>query len=412
MVGITSAFWDIPGIQSQRSLEFLANLLDPIVVYGKQGQVVYASSSFLSLLRQDIEQVSFFSYFGTGIPLVTLQQLWQEATRGEPIKFFAKVQNSSKTLVCSLHFSRETELMFLIAREFKQRSPTQALMQGYEKILSVLTDHPNLATVLLRPDGLIVRSNSKFHELMAIDPDEQIDIADLSHPEDRLLDRDLRQKLLDNDLQTYTIEKRFISRTNEVVWFNCSVSILHLPEPVDGYHYYFMTILEDITENKKIYSALVRTEGKWKAFVLNSLNLFIQTTSQGQIIYMSPAVERILGYGAEELLDLSITELIHLGDLHKFNLAMDFWQNNLGSDRAGIECRWQTKANNWVYLYIQGQRFPLGLDIDGIVISGYEITQRKRLEAELRSSQEKYRSLILCLPQVGRERIPGCVAKK
>jgi PAS domain S-box-containing protein len=406
---MVSTFWDIPGIQSQQSLEFLANLLDPVCVYSKQGQVIYASSSFLSLLQSQAEEVEFFSYFSAVNPVITLQELWQEALQGNPIKFFSKMQGRQGTLVCSLHFSQETEFMFLIAREFKQRSLTRALMQTYERILSLLTNHPNLATALIRPDGLVIQSNQRFHDLLATNPNEQLYLEELTHPEDKLLDQGLKQKLLKNDLETYTIEKRFISRNHEIVWFNCSVSVLHLPEAIDGYHYYFTTILEDVTENKKIYNALVRTEGKWKAFVLNSLNLFIQTSSHGQIIYVSPAVERILGYRAEELLDLSATELIHFDDLHKFNLAMYLWQNNINSEHSGIECRWQTQENGWAYLYLQGQRFPVGLDIDGIVISGYEITERKRLEAELRSSQEKYRSLILCLPKAGLEKTPSNV---
>jgi PAS domain S-box-containing protein len=38
------------------------------------------------------------------------------------------------------------------------------------------------------------------------------------------------------------------------------------------------------------------------------------------------------------------------------------------------------------------------LEIDGIVISGYDITDRKCLEIELKASEEKYKSLVLNVP--------------
>lgn len=381
---MTSAFCNIPGIQSCRSLEFLANLLDPLCVYNKQGQVIYASASFLSLIQCPPEQIHFFNYFGAVTPFSTLHWFWQRVLQGESIEFFPRIQGSQEMLRCSLYLNPGTELIFLLARKSRSCASAPAVLQAYEKMRSMLADHPNLATVLVRSDGLIIQSNARFQELMAIDPAEPIYLEDLSHPEDQSLKQELRQKLIDRDLETYTIETRFVSRDNETVWFNCSASMLDLPEAIEEEVDYFMMILEDITENKRIYNALVRAEGKWKAFVLNSLNLFIQTSSHGQIIYVSPAVKRILGYEAEELLDLNIAELIHLDDRHEFNLALYLWQNSTTASQHRIECRWLTQAKGWVYLYMQGQRFPLGLEIDGIAISAYDITERKRLQAALR----------------------------
>jgi PAS domain S-box-containing protein len=145
-------------------------------------------------------------------------------------------------------------------------------------------------------------------------------------------------------------------------------------------------------------AALVRTEEKWKAIVFNSPCLFIQVSHTGQILYTSPAVEKILGYRAEELLGRQILELIHPENANQFRLVLQLWSSNVPATHPGIECWWITKSGKRVCLDVQGKRLSSALESDGVVISGYNISGRRDLETELQTSQEKLRSLILNIP--------------
>ncbi|NJO39901.1 MAG: PAS domain S-box protein [Cyanobacteria bacterium CRU_2_1] len=388
-----STFWDIPGIRSKKSLEFLARLLDPICVYDDQGEVIYASQAFLELLQAEAEEVSFYDYFlSESTPQSVVTTFWNRALQGETVQFLFNLKNTREAIECSLQFSSDAKLMFLLAKKSNQDTCIHKIKAEYERLFMSVFNHPSLAIALIHPDGTLARCNQRLHELLGTDR-EINHLEDFVHPEDKLIDVNLRQKLLDGDIESYTIEKRFIAKNGEVVWVNASVSLLNT-SCANG-HQSFAILLEDITENKKIYSALIRTEGKWKTFVLNSSNLFIQTTNSGQIIYASPAVERTLGYETDELLDLYISELIHPHDLNEIDLALYLWSSGIRLNKPGIECRWRSRSGKWVYLYIQGQRFPLALEIDGVAICGYNISERKRLEAELRASEEKFRSLVL-----------------
>jgi len=272
------------------------------------------------------------------------------------------------------------------------------LTEEYERVILTLFNHPILATALIRLDGIVIRCNHRFYQLLGIREHETVQIRDFLYLEDQLIDAHIQQKLIDGAIEFYTVEKQFINRDNEMVWVNLSVSLVKLPVDTNEHQQYLAVLFEDITENKKIYSALVRTEEKWKTFVLNSLNLFIQTSSTGQIIYSSPAVERILGYQEEELLDLYIWKLIHPHDLNQFDRALGRWLCETGYNKAGVECRWKTKSGLWVCLYAQGQRFPLSSEVDGLIIDGYDITDRKLLEAELKASEKKFNSLVHNIP--------------
>ncbi|WP_421658686.1 PAS domain-containing protein [Leptothermofonsia sp. ETS-13] len=391
-------FWDIPGIRSHKSLEVLERSLSPICIYGDQGQTVYASQSFLELLQAKAEDVGFFDYFASGsTTLALLTKFWERALQGETIGFLSKTKDGWEDIECSLQFNPDAKLMFLTAKRVSSEGDTQKLIEEYERAIS-LFNCASLATALINPDGMVVRCNQRFHELLETTEDETLHLEKFVHPEDRLVDGDLRQKLLAGDISSYTIEKRLISRSQDVIWVNISVSLIDLPACIKGYRKYFVALLEDITESRKIYNALVRTEEKWKAFVLNSPYLFIQTSNTGQIIYASPVVESLLGYKEEELLGRYVTEFIHANNFNEFELALQLWVSNVQSRHLGIECWWKTKSGKWIFLYIQGQQFPSVLEIDGVVITGHNITDRKYLEVELKASEERFKSLISNIP--------------
>lgn len=375
------------------------NLLDPTCVYDEQGQVIYASQSFLELLQANAEEIGFFNYFSSEPTSPNaLINCWTRALQGEKIEFFSRIRATCEDIECSLQFNPKAKLMFLVVKKIDQGLRIQKLTEAYEQLALALFNHPNLAIALVSPDGIVVRSNQKLHELLGTDKYGSIYIEQFVHPDDRMLDVELKQQLLDGSIASYSIEKRFITNHHEIIWLSASVSLIELPTYINGYNKYVVALLEDVTENKELYHALVRTEEKWKTFVLNSPNLFIQMSSTGQIIYVSPAVESILGYTEEELLDAPISILIHPHDFNEFNRMFHVWINGIQPHHPGIEARWRTRSGEWVYLYIQGQRFPLALEIDGVVISGYNITARKLLELKLSASEERFRSLVLNVP--------------
>jgi PAS domain S-box-containing protein len=396
---MSSNFWEIPGICSEQSLEFLEQFFDPLCIYDKQGKPIYVSSSFLALLHAPIAAVDFFDFFcASPADIVALTGYWRRAIAGETVRFVFQLGNSSEEIECSLQFNSGAKVMFLRIQQTGTEIDLRKLTEEYERSLLGLFDHPSLATALVSADGVVVKCNQRLHDLLGTTESERILIERFVHPEDRLLGIELKKKLLNQEIDSYTIEKRLITRNTDIVWTNISISLIDVSVCTHKHHQYFAVLLEDITENRKIYNALVRTEEKWKAFVLNSLHLFIQMSRTGQIIYASPAVERVLGYKEEELLDRQIADLIHPGDFNELKLALHLWTQEIKSDQPGIECRWRAKSGKWVYLYIQGKRFPFALDIDGIVLSGYNITERKRLEVELNASEEKFNYLASHIP--------------
>ena len=395
---MVATFWDVPGLCSHASLEFLERSLGPICIYNERGQTLYASQRFLELLQTTTEVVDFFTYFQSTLASPTvLENLWGRALQGDAVSFIAKTKDSNKNLECSLKFNAEANSMFLTAQNALPQGTTQQFIEAYARSFT-LFDHPSLATALINQDGAILQCNQRLHELLKTTDHESLFLDDFICPDDRSIDADLKQKLQTGDINSYTVEKRFFTRNNDLIWLNVRVALARLDGCHDCHQGFFTISLDDITESRKVYNALIRTEEKWKAFVLNSPYLFMQTSHTGQIVYISAAVERLLGYREEELLGRHITELLHPNHFNEFELVLQLWLSGVQSNQSEIECWWRTKSGRWVALSLQGQTFPSALKCDGVVLSGYDITDRKCLEMELKASEERFRSLVLNIP--------------
>jgi PAS domain S-box-containing protein len=394
---MVSALWNLPGIQSHQSLEFLERVLTPLCIYNKHGQTIYASQSFLALLQTEAKDVTFFDCFASTLtPRALLIDLWERALQGGTVNFLAKTHDGQRSLECSLHFNQATHSVFLTAQKSGCVEPIAAVEENEGTV--VLAAHPSLAMALVNQDGAIVKGNPQFHALLKTTEHDVLMFDALTYPGDRLIDTVLKQKLLDGAIHSYTVEKRLLAKNNDVIWVNASVSLVEATGCDGRYQCYFKYLLDNTTGHDKVYNALVKTEAKWKALILNSPYLFIQTSNTGQIVYTSAAVEQLLGYKEEELLGRHLVELLHPNHFNEFELALQLWASDVQPHQPDIECWWRTKAGRWVALSIQGQRFPSASNVDGIMISGHNITDRKSLEMELNASEERLRSLVLNLP--------------
>ncbi len=139
-------------------------------------------------------------------------------------------------------------------------------------------------------------------------------------------------------------------------------------------------------------------EAKWAAFARHSLNLFLEADETGKIIYSTPAIEQVLGYDVKQALGYYLLDLIHPQDINDFDLIYRLWLNGIEPAKRGIECRWKTAANDWVYLYVQRLRVNIEFGRPRMILTAYNITDRKLLEAELQASEQKFRSLVLNMP--------------
>src|SRR5205085_4160208 len=72
--------------------------------------------------------------------------------------------------------------------------------------------------------------------------------------------------------------------------------------------------LRDVSQRRKVVEALSESEARYRLLANNMTDVIACYGRTGALTYLSPAVETLLGYRAEELIGSSIMGLIHPQD--------------------------------------------------------------------------------------------------
>ncbi|MDQ7836161.1 MAG: PAS domain S-box protein [Humidesulfovibrio sp.] len=147
----------------------------------------------------------------------------------------------------------------------------------------------------------------------------------------------------------------------------------------------------DITERIRAEQALRSSEQRFSELIRHSSNSITILDANGTQIFASEAAERIVGYTPSELTNISIIEeMVHPEDQEQVAAA---FATILRDGECGAHYRHRHKDGSWVHLEAWGTNQLDNPDIRGIVVNARDITERKRAEAALRESEERYRQL-------------------
>ncbi len=116
------------------------------------------------------------------------------------------------------------------------------------------------------------------------------------------------------------------------------------------------------------------------ALIENSTDILMLLNAEGRILYVSPSTSRILGYAMEEIIARSVFEFIHVDDLDLIN--QQFKEVNFVS----IQYRFRHHNGSWVWLEGSEKNLLKQENIQAIVINGQDVTERKRIELQLKET--------------------------
>lgn len=125
-----------------------------------------------------------------------------------------------------------------------------------------------------------------------------------------------------------------------------------------------------------------RTNDIFRALVENSLDVMSLINADGTVVYVSPSVERIVGFRPDELIGKNVLELIHPDDLPVIKAVINERMESPGIPRL-VEFRHLHKDGSWRNIEAVGKSFSDDPAVVGIIISSRDVTERKRMEARM-----------------------------
>jgi PAS domain S-box-containing protein len=139
-------------------------------------------------------------------------------------------------------------------------------------------------------------------------------------------------------------------------------------------------MIRKIASREQAEQALRETEERFRLMVENSHDIMTVRDADGKVRYTSPSIDRIMGYTQEQMVGTTGFELIHPEERSRVENALrEFWKNP--GARGAIQFRARHATGSWVSLEVTAYNLLDHPAIQGVVINGRDISERKREEA-------------------------------
>lgn len=108
-------------------------------------------------------------------------------------------------------------------------------------------------------DGKWLKVNRKLCEITGYSESElmSMSIEEITHPDDLKISQEFFNRALNDVIENYSLEKRYIHKSGAVIWIKVTVALGKKP---DGEHSHFIRIIEDIQERKMAELALLHAK--------------------------------------------------------------------------------------------------------------------------------------------------------
>lgn len=325
-----------------------------------------------------------------GIPLSIFTLIQKLIKTEKPVHEIINICNeNSEGIWCDLFLIKENdEQIFLFYRDLTEINNLFLGLEKTKRDLRELQDNVPIGLYKSTPDGKLLYINNWFAKMLGYDSPKDLIRKDVRELYADQTDRLNIVKHLNNEGKQDKIEVQLKCKDNSLIWVVINANTVfdsdHKAISYDGYIY-------DITERKLALDKLKDSESIFNSIADNIQSLIYIFNTSGQFIYVSPAVYEVTGYKSHELLKKKFFEIIHPDDV---DIVKKRGTDRLAGKMAprNYEFKILTKQGNpkWIEIFttttdLKGESVAVGIATD--------ITARKEALEEIKSNEEKYKTL-------------------
>ncbi len=394
-----------PGIEAIGLPRVLEAMIDPLLVLNMKGEYLYVNEAYRRLSGRSNEELVGLHHE------LRLDEVTKEEEREKiaatardafekeptpPLEFTFVACDGREVPVSAvgaiIRGERGEPLAVVVTfRDVTEQNRVEKTLRESEERFRALFEGSLDAIFLFDPEsGRVLDANPAAEELLA-SPLEEIHgmhYTDL-HPDhlretmERLFERQVEEAGPPQPVETVVVS----SGGAEV-----PVELLAQLIQVDGVPVLLGTY-RNLTERRRAERALRRSEERHRFLLQNAPDVTAVINRDNTFRYISPAVERVLGYTPEEAVARLGFHDIHPEDRSEAE-ALFTRLRTRPNEVAVAQCRLRHKDGSWRFIEAVATNAFENPAINAIILNCRDITERKRLEEALRRSEERHRLLV------------------
>ena len=288
----------------------------------------------------------------------------------------------------------------------KRKKAEEALMKSEQKLRDIIDSSPD-GIVWVDTTGKITLVNKKGFEITGF---SKKDIVGKNFMDVEALTQESKEKILESfmkrleGIDTPPYEVGLVTKNGEVLPFELSASPIYEEDKIVG----IQAVFRDLRERKRAEEKLRESEEKFRGLyesIQDPVGIFVGR--EGRLIEYNTAFKKMAGYTDEELKDKPFLDFVHPDDLA---MVLEKYRTKYSEEELPLvyEIRAVNKKGEIIPLEISVSTYKKKGKVIGIEIIHRDITERKKMEEELRDSEERLRNLYESIPDalavyVGRE---------
>lgn len=204
------------------------------------------------------------------------------------------------------------------------------------------------AILVLDTSGKIKTSNSALDQLTGFFPDQVagIEFSKFIYGKDIVSLEAGYKKVLDGGIEDF--RTKFREKSGHLI----GVSIQLSPIEEDGEITGMYAILRDMREIDHLISQYAESENRFRIIAENAHDVIVLRDSKGQMIYVSPAIERVYGFTPEEFMEKPPFHNMHPEDIPR--VRSSYRRAAKEAKNYVIEMRLKHKTKGWLWSELQG----------------------------------------------------------
>jgi PAS domain S-box-containing protein len=234
--------------------------------------------------------------------------------------------------------------------------------------------------------GIIADANPKACQMLGYSKGELVglNVKSLIDEKD---DRFFNIELLKNEhKRSLILERKFKQKGGAVFIVELSVTIFD-----DGGH---QGIMRDITERKRVESIIQGNEKKFRALIESSYDITAILNDKLQMVFVSPSVQKILGYVPQKIQGKTLFEFIHPEDKESAELFLRQLLGRPEEFKILPEIRMLGLDGQYRYFEMAGNNLMADSAVNGLVINLHDISERKTTELKLLNANYELDSFV------------------